>query len=119
DRGNAMLSLTYAKRDAVWNQDRPFERQAFTDPGTAAIDTFNNYPGFAGNSTQAAYDQVFGSLGYAPGTVKAGTSLYFVPGATTASASIFSAAAGAGGIPAPGYTGALYPNYKILSNGNL
>lgn len=119
DRGNAMISLTYSKRDAVWNKDRPFERQAFTDPGTAAIDTFNNYPGFAGTATQAAYDQVFGSLGYAPGTVKAGTSLYFVPGATTAGASIFSAAAGAGGIPAPGYTGALYPNYKLLSNGNL
>jgi iron complex outermembrane recepter protein len=119
DRGNAMVSLTYSKRDAIWNQDRPFERRAFTDPGTAAIDTFNNYPGFAGSSTQAAYDQVFGSLGYAPGTVKSGTSLYFVPGATTAAASVFSAAAGKGGIPAPGYTGALYPNYKILNNGNL
>ncbi len=119
DRGNAMVSLTYSKRDAIWNIDRPFERRAYTDPGTAAIDTFNNYPGFAGSSTQAAYDKVFGGLGYAPGTVKNGTSLYFVPGATTASAAPFSAAAGAGGIPAPGYTGALYPNYKILSNGNL
>jgi outer membrane receptor protein involved in Fe transport len=119
DRGNAMVSLTYAKRDAVWAQDRPFEREAFRDPGTAAIDTFNNYPGFAGSSTQAAYDSVFGGLGYAPGTVKNGASLYFVPGANTAAASVFSAAAGAGGIPAPGYTGSLYPNYKLLNNGNL
>lgn len=119
DRGNAMVSLTYTKRDAVYNIDRPFERQAYIDPGTAAIDTFGNYPGVALSSTQAAYDQVFGGLGYGPGTVKNGTTLYFMPSSSVAGANIFSEAAGAGGIKAPGYTGPTYPNYKYLSNGNL
>jgi iron complex outermembrane recepter protein len=117
DRGNAIVSLTYAKRDAIYNLDRPFERQAYLDPGTAAIDTFGNYPGAAITATQGAYDSVFG--GYPAGTIKPGTTVYFMPSATTAGASIFSETAGKGGIQAPGYTGPLFPNYKYLSNGNL
>lgn len=120
NKGNAMVGLTYSKRDAVYARDRPFEARASTDPGTAGVDTFGNFGGFVGSPTQAAVDSVFTAKGYAPGDVSKTAILYFNPAATTSGATLFSSAAGlVDHKPAPGYTGPLYPNYKLLSNGTL
>ena len=120
NRGNTLVGLTFSRRDAIYSRDRPFESRAFTDPGTAAIDTFGNFAGFSGTPTQAAADAVFTPKGYAPGDVGKGSTFYFNPGATTGQATLFSNAPGAvSGKPAPGYAGPLGPDYKYLSNGAL
>ena len=63
---------------------------------------------------------MFGAKGYPAGTVgSAFQALYFNPAATTAAATVFSQVHGAGGQKAPGYTGATYPRYKYLANGDL
>jgi outer membrane receptor protein involved in Fe transport len=77
DRGKAMFSYSYANRDAVLQGDRKFSEVALnTEPPP------NNYPLGSGTirqgrwdrsggnaPSQAALDTVFGSYGYAPGTV--------------------------------------------------
>ncbi|MEJ0038913.1 MAG: TonB-dependent receptor [Gammaproteobacteria bacterium] len=125
NKGNAMIGLTYSKRDAVLARDREFFRRAFTDPGTPGADGFPNFGGYvptAGQGySQTAVDSVFGAKGYAAGDVKNSSSIYFLPGATTAQASLFSINAGSvSGRQAPGYTGGLGDySYKYLTNGNL
>jgi outer membrane receptor protein involved in Fe transport len=122
DRGNAMIGLTYQKRNEVYLRDRPFFEAAFTDPNTPGRNVWPNFAGFAGppNANQAAYDAIFVPRGYAPGDVPAGTQLFFNPGATTADATLFSVTPGAvSRRPAPGYTGSLYPDNKLLANGTL
>src|SRR5690606_22059268 len=52
--------------------------------------------------------------------VPAGTQLFFNPAATTAGVTLFSVSPGAvSRRPAPGYTGSLYPDNKLLANGTL
>ncbi|MET0290798.1 MAG: TonB-dependent receptor [Steroidobacteraceae bacterium] len=121
-RGNAMIGLSFAKRDAIYRYDRDFFRGAQTNPwGTAA--QFQNFPGYVvgspgnitgniagGTYTQAAANSVFGAKGYAAGDVAAGTALYFNQAASTAAATLFKV--GQGSVSnrlSPGYTGSLYP----------
>lgn len=125
NKGNAMIGLTYSKRDAVLARDREFFRRAFTDPGTPGVDTFPRFGGYVpttGQSyTQGASDSVFGPLGGSPGDVRPNQSIYFIPAATTAGATLFSVNAGAvSGKPALGYNGNLGNyDYKYVNNGSL
>jgi len=133
NRGNVMLGVTFADRTAVNVRDRDWANAANTDPNTPG-GAFPGFPGFnlipyipgsftpASNfffdlPTQAAVDQVFNK--YPAGTVSNTTALYFNTAPTTAGSTVFSVSPGAGGQPAPGYTGALYPSFKYLSNGSL
>jgi iron complex outermembrane recepter protein len=118
-KGNAILGLTVSRRDVVFSRDREFYSSAYTDPGTAAGNGFPNFGGFSGAYGQAALDSVFGAKGFAPGDVKNTNSLYFNTAATTAGATLFTVAPSASGRAAPGYTGDLFPNYKLLTNGSL
>lgn len=121
-RGNAMLGLSFSRRDAIMRYDRDFFAEALTDPfGTAQ--QFNNWPGFVvgspgnilgsvggGAPTQAAVNDWLVSRGYQPGDVLAGTTLYFNQAATTDAASLFAVGQGrVSGALSPGYTGDLYP----------
>lgn len=122
DRGNAMIGLTYQRRDEVYLRDRPFFEAAFTDPNTPGRNVWPNFAGFAGppNASQAAYDAIFVPKGYQPGDVRAGTQLFFNTAATTDGATLFSVAPGAvSGSPAPGFNGTLYPDNKFLGDGTL
>jgi outer membrane receptor protein involved in Fe transport len=120
DRGNAMIGLTYQKRDEVYLRDRPFYEAAFRDPNTPGRNAWPNFGGFNGTATQAAYDTVFGAKGYAPGDVRNGTQLYFNTAPTTAGATLFSVSPGSvSGQRAPGFQGSLYPDNKYLANGSL
>ena len=120
NRGNAMIGLNYSKRDAVFARDRSFFAQAYTDPGTAGADGFPNFGGFVGAPSQSAVNAVFGGKGYVANDIPSSAILYFNPAATTTGATLFSVAPGAvSHRPAPGYTGDLFPNYKMLSNGSL
>jgi iron complex outermembrane recepter protein len=133
NKGNVMLGVTYSNRTAVNVQSRAWANAANTDPNTPG-GAFPGFPGFnlipyvpgsfSGGSpagfntpTQAAVNSVF--PGYPAGTVSAFSPLYFNTAATTAGATIFSPGGNAGQAAAVGYTGALYPNYKVLSNGAL
>ncbi|WP_191229268.1 TonB-dependent receptor plug domain-containing protein [Aurantiacibacter xanthus] len=119
-RGNAMIGATYQKREGVHLRDRPFYEAAFTDPNTPGRNTWPNFGGFNGTSTQAAYDSVFVPKGYLPGDVPAGTQLFFNTAPTVDGASLFAVAPGAvSGEAAPGYTGSLYPDNKLLADGTL
>lgn len=125
-RGNAMVNLSFAKRDPLYVRDRSFFTRAFTDPGTGGTAPIPDFPGFAVNrgnaQTQAAVDAVFlnKGMGYQAGDVGNTSTLYFNTAATTAGASLFSVTHGANsGAAAPGYTGSYYPTYKLLNNGDL
>jgi iron complex outermembrane recepter protein len=141
NRGNVMFGATFSDRTAVNVRDRAWANAANTDPNTPG-GAFPGFPGFnlagyipgsfpkSGNfgwnvPSQTAVNQVFSAypagtvpilVGPPPGTP---TALYFNTAPTTAGATIFSVSPGAGGQPAPGYTGAVYPNYKYLSDGSL
>ena len=123
DKGNAMLSLSYGKRDVVYTRNRTFYSQAWSDPGTGGGAGFPSFPNFvvtAGNlPTQGSIDAAF--PGYAPGEIKliGTTQLFYNPGATTDAASIFYQNAGTDKTAAPGYNGPLSPQNKILANGTL
>jgi outer membrane receptor protein involved in Fe transport len=135
DRGNVMLGVSYAKRDAVYQADRSFYRTAWTDPFTNA-DIFLPIPqfsitdttGFVTNApSQAAVDCVFAGAGAGcpfgaksfatgqpvpPGEVTGG------PGGATlygvnANGTVFDPGRSATA-RAVGYNGALYPDFKIL-----
>jgi len=121
-RGNAMLGVTYQKREEVYLRDRPFYEAAFTDPNTPGRNVWPNVGGFAGppNAGQAAYDAIFVPKGYAPGDVPAGTQLFFNTAPTVAGSTLFSVTPGAvSGQPAPGFDGQLYPHNKLLEDGTL
>jgi outer membrane receptor protein involved in Fe transport len=120
NRGNALLGVTVSKRDAIFSRNRDFYAAAYTDPGAAGGGGFPSFGGYSGAYSQAAVDQVFGAKGYVAGDVRNSNILYFNPAATTAGATLFSVAQGAvDGRAAPGYTGSLAPDNKILSNGSL
>ncbi|HEX9805482.1 MAG TPA: TonB-dependent receptor [Alteraurantiacibacter sp.] len=121
-RGNAMIGVTYQKRDEVYFRDRPFFEAAFSDPNTPGRNVWPNFGGFAGppNAGQGAYDAVFVPKGYAPGDVAAGTQLFFNTAPTVAGSTLFSVTPGAvSGASAPGFEGSLYPHNKLLANGTL
>jgi iron complex outermembrane receptor protein len=121
-RGNAMIGVTYQKRDEVYLRDRPFFEAAFTDPNTPGRNVWPNFGGFAGppNASQTAYDSIFVPRGYAPGDVVAGSQLFFNTAPTVGESTLFSVAPGAvSGDPAPGFEGELYPHNKLLANGTL
>jgi iron complex outermembrane recepter protein len=132
NRGNVMFGATFSDRTAVNVQDRAWANAANTDPNSPG-GAFPGFPGFnlipyvpgsfSAKSpffnipSQAAVNQVFGA--YPAGTVTNGTALYFNTAPTTAGSTVFSVSPGAGGQSAPGYTGALYPYFKYLTNGSL
>ena len=119
-RGNAMIGLTWQKRERVYLRDRPFYEAAFTDPNTPGRNVWPNFGGFNGSSTQAAYDSVFVPKGFAPGDVRAGTQLFFNAAPTVDQATLFAVSPGrVTGAPAPGFDSALYPENKFLANGTL
>jgi len=129
-KGNAMIGLTYTRREEVIREDVPFFAQALSDPYLAA-QQFLNFPGYVANApgnitgstaggapTQAAMDGVFGAKGYAAGDVLNTTAVYFNTAATTAGATIFALPQGrVDGKLSPGYLGGLYPGAKyVVSN---
>jgi len=121
DRGNAMIGLTYQKRNEVYLRDRPFYEAAFTDPNTPGRNAWPNFGGYLPtNAPQSAYDSVFMPKGYVAGDVKSSAQLFFNTAATTDGATLFSVAPGSvSGAQAPGFTGPLYPDNKYLANGSL
>lgn len=120
-KGNAMLGLSWQKRDEVYLRDRPFFEAAFTDPNTPGRNVWPNFGGyFPTGTTQAAYDAIFVPKGYSAGDVRSGTQLFFNTAATTGEATLFSVSPGVvSGAPAPGFDGPLYPDNKFLANGTL
>jgi iron complex outermembrane receptor protein len=121
-KGNAMVGLTYQRRDEVYLRDREFFEAAFTDPNTPGRNVWPNFGGYAppANPTQAAYDAVFVPKGYLPGDVRVGSQVFFNTAPTTAGATLFSVTPGAvSGRPAPGFSSTLYPDNKLLANGTL
>ncbi len=131
-RGNAMIGLTYARREDVIREDVPFFERALSDPNLAAAQ-FLNFPGFVrgipgnitgspagGGPSQAAMNAVFGAKGYAPGDVSANSAIYFNQAATTDAATVFALGQGlVSGQLSPGYLGGLYPDAKyVVSNFN-
>lgn len=132
DKGNALIAFSYGKRDPVLQADRPFYTRAWTDPGVAGGDFFPDAPGFniipytgftafgPNVPSQAAINSIFVPQGFAAGDVSPFNGIYFNRAANPANATVFAVNAGlVSGKPAPGYTGPLYPHYKILANGNL
>lgn len=70
DKGNAVLSLTYANRGQIYNAARPFSAYSGgsgTIPQGSVATTY----------TQAAIDAVFAKYGIAPGTVKSTSKISF------------------------------------------
>jgi outer membrane receptor protein involved in Fe transport len=119
DRGNVMLGLGYAQRKPAFDKNHAFFTSAWTDPDTTG-GSQPRFPAYAGGGvTQAAVDAAF--PGQPAGDVsRRTTAFYFLPGATTADATIFVPSPGSiSGDPAVGYTGPLYPEYKIARNGSL
>jgi outer membrane receptor protein involved in Fe transport len=75
DRGKAMFSYSYANRDAVYQGDRKFSEVSLDtvpDPGPLGSGTIRQGRWDSSSTnpvSQAALDTLFGSYGYAPGTV--------------------------------------------------
>jgi iron complex outermembrane recepter protein len=118
DRGNAMVGVEWAQREAVRTLDRDFYIDGFRDPGTLAggPSTYSRFDIDGLNPpNQAAVDALF--PGVAPGTVNV------TPGAGPLNNLFFND----DGSPfistgAIGYQGPVYPQtlqFKILENGNL
>ncbi|MET0290797.1 MAG: TonB-dependent receptor [Steroidobacteraceae bacterium] len=129
--GNAMIGLTFAKRDAIARFDRDFFAATLTDP-YAAASTFLNFPGWVagapgnifnspagGAPTQAAVNSVFGAKGYGAGDVAPG-SFYFNQAPTVAQSTVFALPQGrVSGRLSPGYQGGTFPNAKyVITNFN-
>jgi iron complex outermembrane receptor protein len=138
NKGNVMLGITYSNRTAVNVENRGWANAANTDPNTPG-GAFPGFPGFnlipyvpvtgfgaspcnppgAGPiwdvPSQAAVNSIFG----ASSGVSQCSALYFNKAPTTAGATIFSPGGNPGQPAAVGYTGGLYPIYKVLSNGSL
>jgi outer membrane receptor protein involved in Fe transport len=155
NRGNAMIGVSYAQRDEILRDSRPFFAAAFTDPDTAGgtypftggyyagnnaglsqvlVGTSTSTPATTANTpyytntslsfnasgspSQAAIDSVFGPKGYVAGDVK-GSAYWFNQAATTSGASLFTMGPSVAGKSAPGFTGTVSPNYKLMRNGTL
>jgi outer membrane receptor protein involved in Fe transport len=126
-RGNAMIGLTYTRREQVIREDVPFFEQALSDPYLTA-QQFLNFPGFVsgipgnitnsqagGSPTQAAMDSVFVPKGYLAGDVANTTAVYFNQASTTDGATLFALPQGRNsGRLSPGYQGSLYPGAKYV-----
>jgi outer membrane receptor protein involved in Fe transport len=138
NRGNVMIGLNYANRDAIYQRDREFFSAAYTDPLTNAdiflpIPQFSNTDptGFVSNPpSQSAVDCVFSGVGAGcpfparvpPGTVSSapGGNLFGV----NADGSLFVPGSANGANPASqkavGYTGPLAPEFKVIgTQGNF
>ncbi|HEV2703441.1 MAG TPA: TonB-dependent receptor plug domain-containing protein, partial [Steroidobacteraceae bacterium] len=136
NKGNVMLGVTYSNRTPVFVENRNWANAANTDPNTPG-GAFPGFPGFnlipyvpvngfaAGNPCNPPGP---GPLWDVPGqpqvsAILPGVSqcspLYFNTASTTAGATIFSPGGNRGQAAAVGYTGALYPKYKTLSDGSL
>jgi outer membrane receptor protein involved in Fe transport len=128
-KGNAVVSLSMDNRDAVFQGDRGFSAVTLgsglspsgssTLPGGRERNWFGNAanPFGANRPTQAAFDQVFGAYGFAPGTCLNSNAVGFNP-----NGSLFcrnGANAGANLTPGqPGYVvggGAVNFNYGALN----
>ena len=131
-KGNAMIGITYTRREEVIREDVPFFAQALTDPYLSAAQ-FLNFPGFVqgipgnitnspagGAPTQLAMDSVFVPKGYAAGDVLNTTAVYFNTAATTDGSTLFALPQGrVDGKLSPGYLGGTYPGAKyVVSNFN-
>jgi len=97
DRGNAVFSFQYTRRDEILQGSRDFSRvtldvsRAGNLPQGSGTITEGRYDRAVANShTQAAMDQVFAQYGAAPGTVPRGQSIGFNPDGT-----VFSTGTGA------------------------
>jgi outer membrane receptor protein involved in Fe transport len=131
-KGNAMVGISYSRREEVIREDVDFFEQALSDPYLAAAQ-FLNFPGFVagipGNITgstaggapsQAAVNAVFGAKGYAAGDVVNTSAIYFNQASTTDGATVFALGQGrVSGQLSPGYLGGLAPDAKyVVSNFN-
>jgi outer membrane receptor protein involved in Fe transport len=129
-RGNAMIGLSFARREEIIREDVPFFEAALADPQLAAAQ-FLNFPGFVagipgnitnsqagGSPSQAAVNQVFGA--FPAGDVANTAAFYFNQGATTGAATLFALGQGrVSGRLSPGYLGGTYPDAKyVISNAN-
>ncbi len=124
DRGNAMLGLTYSEREVVYQRDRDFFVEGWADINNSGGSSFPGFggfqPAFGNYPTQAAVNSVFLAKGYPEGDVSRTGGIYFNQAPSTEAATVFSPNAGSvSGQPAPGYTGVLFPEHKIVYNGNL
>jgi outer membrane receptor protein involved in Fe transport len=70
-RGNAMITLGYADREAAWQLNRDFYMEGFNDPGTRPTYPRIDYPYYTPDSSnrpsQAVVDQVLGIPALSPG----------------------------------------------------
>ena len=89
DRGNAVFSFQYTKRDVIFQDARDFSRvtldvsRAGNKPQGSSTIPEGRYDRATANShTQAAMDQVFAQYGAAPGSVPRGQSIGFNPDGT-------------------------------------
>ena len=89
DRGNAVFSFQYTKRDAILQGARDFsrvtldvERSGNTPQGSQTITEGRYDRANANLHSQAAMDQVFAKYGAAPGTVQRGQNIGFNPDGT-------------------------------------
>jgi iron complex outermembrane receptor protein len=88
---NVMMGVEWYKREAVFQEDRQFYRDAWADPKNESggfLSATGYSPGLAAagivtpaaalnRPTQAAVDTLFGMYGYAPGTVRNNNEIYF------------------------------------------
>lgn len=143
-RGNAMIGLTYQKRNAILQADRPYFQNTYTDPNISGGSSFFgssyvvtpstnttgvpgviagfNFSPASGTPSQSAVNDVFAGYGVAPGNVTVSgagsTASFFINKASDPlAATLFSANPGRiSGDPAVNYNG-LDPNVKLLANG--
>jgi len=133
-RGNAMVGVSVAQRNAIEATDRPFFREQFFDPNSNVVGTFpqffgyqfapaaNNtaiYPRLSNAPTQAAIDAAFaGVTGYVPGDVRAASSVYlFFNPSASGNSTVFSNVHGQiSNITTPGFTGtASQPLHRYIN----
>ncbi|MEJ0038033.1 MAG: TonB-dependent receptor plug domain-containing protein [Gammaproteobacteria bacterium] len=125
-KGNAMIGITYTRREQVIREDVPFFEAALSDPYLAA-QQFLNFPGFVagvpgnitgsqagGSPTQDAVNAVFGPKGYAANDVLNTSAFYWNQASTTNGATLFALNQGRiDGKLSPGYQGGLYPRRQV------
>lgn len=131
-RGNAMVGLSYARRDEIIREDVPFFEQALSDPYLAAAQ-FLNFPGFVGGipgnitgspaggaPSQGAVNTWLASMGLPANDILNTSAIYFNRAATTDAATLFALTQGrVSGTLSPGYQGGLLPDAKyVISNAN-
>jgi outer membrane receptor protein involved in Fe transport len=107
DDGNVMLGFEWANRNAAFDTNRSFFTDAWSDPGTPGGEFFLTptywTPGFGNAPSQAAVNAVLPVAGGSPFT-----DFFMNPDNT-----VFKSTG------ANGYNGPLYPEFKLLNNGNL